>query len=292
MSPKADAYQKITDKVIEAMEAGQVPWQKPWKSIQGEWPTSLQTGKPYRGINVWLLSIESMLHGYSSPYWVTFKQAKERGGNVRKGEKATEVVLWKPISKEIENEEGEVEERKTWLLRSFSVFNLDQTEGIEMPEAEPLPVLDPIEACESIVTGYFDGPTIDHNGGNRAYYAPALDAVRMPKMGQFDSSESYYHTLFHELAHSTGHDSRLKRNLALMGKEDYSKEELVAEMSAAFLSGEAGIEFKVDQTAAYIQSWLKVLKDDKKFVVSAAAQAQKASDRILGISSSKDKDES
>src|SRR5262245_1901763 len=288
MSPKSktDAYEAVTNRIIAALEEGTVPWEKPWISVRGEWPTSLQTGKPYRGVNVWLLSIESMLHGYSSPYWVTFKQAKERGGNVAKGAKGTTVVLFKPISKEIENEDGEIEEERFWLLRNYTVFNLDQTEGIEMPEAEPLPDRDPIAECEALVTGYLLGPTIKH-GGNRACYAPALDIVQMPKMGQFKDSESYYGTLFHELAHSTGHKDRLNRPELTtplpFGSEDYSKEELIAEMSAAMLSGIAGIEVNVERHAGYIDHWLKVLKGDKKFVVTAASKAQKASDRILGI---------
>ena len=286
MSPKQDAYEAITARVIAALEEGTIPWEKPWISVRGEFPTSLQTGKPYRGVNVWMLSLTAQLAGYSSPYWVTYKQAKERGGSVRKGEKGTQVVLFKPISKEIEGENGETEEKTWWLLRSFTVFNLDQTDGIEMPQEEPLPERDPIHDCEAIVTGYLQGPDIRH-GGNSAHYSPSLDYVQMPKSGQFDSSESYYGTLFHELAHSTGHKDRLNRDTLTsplpFGSEDYSKEELIAEMSAAMLSGVAGIEVPVERHAGYIQHWLKVLKDDKKLVVQAAAKAQKASDLILGI---------
>jgi antirestriction protein ArdC len=286
MSPKADAYQAVTDRIIAALEEGTIPWRKPWTSVRGEWPTSLQTGREYRGINVWLLSIEAMLHGYSSPYWVTFKQAKARGGHVRQGEKATSVTLWKPISKEIENEEGEAEMQRFLLLRSYSVFNLEQTDGIEMPEPEPLPERDPIADCEAIVTGYLLGPRIQH-GGNSAYYAPALDIVQMPQRGQFDTSEAYYGTLFHELAHSTGHSERLNRPELILpkpfGSEDYSKEELIAEMAAAMLTAEGGIEVNVPHHAGYIQHWLKALKDDRKLVVQAAAKAQKASDLILGV---------
>jgi antirestriction protein ArdC len=284
MSPKADAYQAITDRVIEALEAGHVPWHRPWRSVRGQLPTSLQTGRAYRGINVWLLSLESMRQGYTSPYWITFKQAKERGGNVRRGEKGTQVVLWKPVRKQVENDAGENEEHRYLVLRTYTVFNLEQTDGIEMPEEEPLPERDPIEACEAIVTGYLLGPDIRH-GGNRAYYSPALDYVQMPQRGQFDTSEGYYATLFHELAHSTGHESRLNRGGfgGGFGSESYSKEELVAEMAAAFLCGEAGIEVDIPQSASYIRSWLKALENDRKLLVSAAAAAQKASDRVLGI---------
>lgn len=319
MSPKQDAYDVVTAKVIEALEQGTVPWHKPWRSVSGEGPTSLQTGKPYRGINVWTLSVTALLEGYGSPYWVTYKQAKERAvaaaraegreivekagrkgpyfvevidgveelfrGGVRKGETGTQVVLWKPVRKGVENENGDREDRSYLILRYYTVFNTEQCDGVPEPEREELPERDPIAECESIVTGYFNGPKVSH-GGNRAYYAPAFDRVQMPERGQFKSSEAYYGTLFHELAHSTGHESRLKRPELIgptFGTENYSKEELVAELAAGFLRGEAGIELDVEQSAAYIASWLKRLKDDRKMLVQAAAQAQKASDRILGI---------
>jgi antirestriction protein ArdC len=280
---KTDAYESITARIIEALEGGHIPWSKPWRSVGGQVPTSLQTGKPYRGINVWMLSLESMLKGFTSPYWVTFKQAKERGGNVRKGEQGTQVILWKPVNKTVE-ENGQTEERKFLLLRSFTVFNAEQCEGLDLPQEEPLPERDPIEAAEAIVKGFVGHPEIRH-GGNRACYSPLLDQVQMPQIGQFTDSESYYHTLFHELAHSTGHESRLKRETMIspqpFGSEDYSKEELVAEMAAAFVSTEAGLEVEIEQSAGYIQGWLKALKDDRKLLVQAAAQAQKASDLIL-----------
>ena len=295
MSPKADAYNVVTDKIIEALESGHVPWHKPWRSVRGEMPTSLQTGREYRGINVWILSVEAQLRGYSSPYWVTFKQAKERGGSVRKGEKGTQVVLWKPIRKSGENEAGETEDRSFLMLRHFTVFNIEQCDGIEIAaDTEPLPERDPIGACEAIVTGYVPGPTIQH-GGNSAHYSPALDYVQMPQIGQFDTAEHYYGTLFHELAHSTGHESRLNRDTLskpnVFGSEDYSKEELVAEMAAAFLCGEAGIDVNVQHRAGYIQNWLRALKDDRKLLVSAAAKAQKASDLVLGIEPYKKEEE-
>ena len=293
MSPKADAYKVVTDRIIEALEQGIVPWRKPWKNVRGTGPTSLQTGREYRGINVWILSVTAQLRGYTSPYWVTFKQAKERGGTVRKGEKGTQVVLWKPVRKEVE-ENGETKQASYLILRYFTVFNLDQCDGIEMPAEEPLPERDPIAACEEIVTGYVPGPEIRH-GGNSAHYSPALDYVQMPQRGQFDTSEHYYGTLFHELAHSTGHESRLNRDTLIspkpFGSEDYSKEELVAEMTAALLCGEAGIEVNYEHHAGYLASWLKALKDDRKLIVQAAAKAQKASDLVLGVTPHKNGEE-
>lgn len=280
---KQDTYQLVTDRIVEALEAGIVPWHKPWRAIGGDSPTSLSTGKPYNGVNVWVLAATSMLRGYSSQYWTTFKQCKERGGSVRKGEKGTPVVFWKFLEK-TDPTTGEVN-GKIPLLRYFTVFNTDQCDGIETPTQEPLPARDPIEACESIARGYVDSPTVNH-GGNRAYYSPALDMIGMPRIEAFDTSEHYYGTLFHELAHSTGHVDRLARKSlvhpAPFGSEDYSKEELIAEMAAAFLCGEAGIEVNVTHHASYIGSWLKSLKSDPKLVIQAAAAATKAAKMILG----------
>ena len=285
MSPKADAYEIVTAKIIESLESGTVPWHKPWKNAAGVGPTSLASKKSYRGINVWILAVEQMLNGYSTPYWLTFKQAKERGGSVRKGEKGTQIVLWKPFKKTVE-EDG-VEKQKSFLmLRHFTVFNVDQCDGIEAPVTEVIEDHDPIESAEAIVSGWSGRPEIKH-GGNSAYYSPALDYVQMPKSGQFSEGAAYYATLFHELAHSTGHESRLARKSLIkptpFGTEDYSREELVAELAAAFLCGEAQIPVNVEQSAAYIANWLKVLKDDRKMLVQAAAQAQKASDLVLGV---------
>ena len=321
MSPKADAYEIVTAKLIEALEQGTVPWDKPWKNVDGFGPTSLSSGKLYRGINVWILSVESMLQGYSSQYWATFKQAKAQAvnaaraegreiiektqgkrtwyveiidgqeipfrGGVRKGETGTQIVLWKRFRKEVE-ENGQKVDKSFAMLRHYTVFNIDQCDGVTAPEQ---PVVDadyvePVEAADAIVRGWVGRPTIKH-GGNSAHYMPAFDIVQMPETHQFDSTEGYYATLFHELAHATGHESRLKRpsmiQPAPFGSEDYSKEELVAEFAAAFLTGEAGIEVPVTRSASYLANWLKVLKDDRKMLVSAAAQAQKASDLVLGI---------
>jgi len=280
---KQDAYQLVTDRIIEALEQGIVPWHKPWRSIGGDMPTSLSTGKPYQGVNVWTLAATQMMRGYSSPYWTTFKQAKDRGGSVKKGEKGTPVVFWKFLEK-TDPASGEVT-GKFPLLRYFTVFNLDQCEGIEAPASEPLPVRNPIGACEAIAAGYIDGPTVNH-GGNRAYYSPALDIIGMPRIEAFDTSEHYYGTLFHEFAHSTGHADRIGRKTLIhpapFGSEDYSKEELIAEMAAAFLCGEAGIEVNVTHHASYIGSWLKTLQGDNKMVIHAAAAATKAAKLIIG----------
>ena len=320
MSPKQDAYDVITNRVLEALEGGHIPWQKPWRSVRGEAPTSLSTGRPYSGINVWMLSLTAHLEGYTSPFWGTFNQLKEiavkqarsegreiveelvRGrkayfelvdgekvpfrGGVRKGEHGTNVVLLKRVEAK-KDQNGDVEKEGYSFLRYYSVFNADQCDGLGLEVVEDeLPERDPIASAEAIVAGYKGCPEV-RSGGNSAHYSPALDYVQMPKIGQFDSSELYYSTLLHELVHSTGHKDRLNRETLIsplpFGSEDYSKEELVAEMGAAYLNAEAGLEVELEHSAGYIQHWLGVLKNDKKLLVSAASQAQKASDHILGI---------
>jgi len=284
-----DGYQAITDRIIAQLENGTVPWSKPWVSAGGMWPTSLSSGKPYRGINILTLSITAMLAGYESPYWGTYNQIKERGGQVRKGEHGTEVVLWRPVEKK--DQAGDVIDR-FMVIRVFVVFNSEQADWPD-DSRKPKDVerethdWSPVEACEQIANNMPTRPTVKH-GGDRAYYSPTLDYVQMPKRDSFPMAEGYYATLFHELAHSTGHESRLNRDTITLvdrfGSERYSKEELVAEMTAAFLCAEAGVENmdgRIEASAAYIESWLKALKNDKKLVVQAAAGAQKAADYIL-----------
>jgi antirestriction protein ArdC len=279
---KSDPYQVITDRVIALLEQGNVPWQKPWKS--GEMmPRNLVSKKAYRGVNVFLL--QAMM--YESPFWLTFNQAKELGGNVKRGEKSCPVVFWKWLDVD------EKEERKRVpFLRYYSVFNVAQCEGIEahVPKGEETKRdHNPIDAGERIVSAMPRRPEIKH-GLDRAFYSPSGDFVGMPSPGQFRSGQDYYSVLFHELTHATGHESRLNRKgvsgadgqWSAFGSQSYSKEELVAEMGAAFLCGQAGIvERTIDNSAAYVQSWLVRLKDDRRLVVQAAAQAQKAADFIL-----------
>ncbi len=251
-------------------------------------PKSLSTGKNYRGINVFLLAMTSWAHGYESDYWATFNQVTKNHGTVKRGEKSTLVVFWKQAATK-DKESGE--EITIPVLRHYNVFNAEQCEGVVSPdqtdmriEVEPFV---PIERAEAIVEGYVGGPEVTW-GGSAAVYLPQIDLVRIPSPKAFRSGESYYATLFHELAHSTGHSSRLKRGLderiAPFGSADYSKEELVAEMGSAFLCAAAGISPPtIEQSAAYIDGWRKKLKDDKKLVVQAAGQGQRAVDRILGI---------
>ena len=278
MSNIALAYQIITDRITALLEAGTCPWVKPWNAETGM-PRNLFSQREYRGINVWMLGAQS----YSSPYWSTFNQAKAAGGTVKKGEKSTPIVFWKV--NEYTNSEGEIE--KGFLLRHYNVFNAAQLEGVAIPVLEtPTYTHSPLEQCEKLVGNYPNRPAIMH-GETRAYYRPSTDCVMMPDMERFPQASSYYATLFHELTHSTGHQDRLNRetlkDAVRFGDRSYAREELVAEMGAAYLCGVCGIENDViDNSAAYLKGWLSVLRGDIKMLVTAAGQAQKAVDHILG----------
>lgn len=274
---KVDVYALVTQLIIEQLKNGIIPWQKPWtgKGL----PQNMVTKRPYRGINVWLLSSLN----YPTNYYLSFKQVKEMGGSVKKGEKSHLVIFWKWLD-HTDEETGETV--KTPLLRYYTVFNVDQCTGIEewIPKIEER-LNEPIELCESIVSKMPQLPKIQFKE-SEAYYHPLEDYVNMPKQKTFVDSESYYTTLFHELIHSTGHFKRLNRKevmqTARYGGDLYSVEELVAEIGACYLTSYAGIakdQFK--NNVAYIAGWLEVLRDDKRFIVYACAQAQKAADFIL-----------
>jgi len=272
----SSVYQIITEQIIRQLESGVAPWHKPWAT---ELPKNIVSKREYRGINVFLLA--SL--GYGSPYWLTYKQATELGGNVRRGEHGTKVVFWKFDKHETEDAAGQTVERTSAILRYYTVFNLEQCDGIS--PLGPSRTVNPIAECERIVAEMPNAPRFEQDC--RAWYRPSTDAVGMPARNTFDSAEAYYSTLFHELTHSTGHASRFGRDgieqLNTFGSESYSKEELVAEMGAAMLAGFAGIERStLANSAAYLKSWIDVLKADSRMVVFAASQAQKAADYILG----------
>jgi len=264
---RKDIYSEITNKMISSLKSGTVPWKKNWQSSL---PKNLSTDKEYRGINLLIL----MNTDFGTPYWMTFKQAKSLGGSIRKGEKGTRIVFWKLVEK------GEDDEfAKFAIIRQYTVFNLDQTEGIEKPVEEEKNL-----SCEKVVENY-PLPQPSFRFGKPSY-SPKRDVVSIPNISDFNSSDDYYSTLFHELAHSTGHKERLDRGFEdsslSFGSEDYSKEELIAEFSSSFICAKVGIETNFDNSASYIASWLKVLKKDPKIVVQAAQKAQKVADFILG----------
>jgi antirestriction protein ArdC len=278
-------YQIVTDRIITMLEQGTVPWHKPW-GIDGQ-PKSLASGKAYRGINIFMLNCVAQAAGYKSSWWLTFNQVKERGGTVRKGEHSTPVVFWKILERETEiADSDESSIRKIPMLRYFQVFNVEQCDGIEHPKPQLIErTFDPIIACEQLIAGVPNPPEIRH-GGSQAFYRPSQDLLNMPERKLFESPEEYYCTLFHELIHSTGHEKRLAREslkeMAPFGSPSYSREELIAEMGAAFLCNRAGIDqVTIANSAAYIQGWLSKLRADPKAVVLAASAAQRACDYLV-----------
>lgn len=269
---------------MELLEQGTIPWKKPWNA-QSNYPKNFISGKKYQGVNVFMLACNE----FSSPYWMTFKQCQDKGGHIIKGSKSTPVIFWKWLDKKDAPTEGEnCTNGKIPMLRFYSVFNIEQTEGITPPPAEETHnTFNPITTAEKVVADLPQKPDIKY-GGNRAYYLVGLDYIQLPHQHTFHSPEEYYSTLFHELGHATGHANRLGRKSILepsyFGSHEYSKEELVAECCSAFVSGHCGIEQKtLENSAAYIQGWLKALKNDKTLLVQAAAQGQKASDFILNV---------
>lgn len=271
----ADIYQGVTDRILECLGKGIVPWRKPWGVAP---PRNLSTGHVYKGINQILLSCTA----FTSPYWLTFKQARTMGGAVKRGERGTPIIFWKVYEDERAN--GEVDKRFT--LRRFVVFNTEQTEGIIAPTLQAPSEVDPIEDCERIVTAFEDGPSIEHGGG-MACFLPAFDRILMPPRGAFCSAEEYYSTLFHEMVHATGSSTRLGRkgvtDRTAFASHEYSYEELVAECGAAFLCAQAGIApATLENSAAYIAQWSKRLRGEPRWLLQAASQAAKAADLILG----------
>ena len=272
-----DIYSAVTDRIIAQMEQGIIPWKKPWVS-NGK-AISHATGKPYSLLN-------QMLLGRPGEY-LTFKQCREAGGHVKKGEKSSMVVFWKWIEQEDE-ETGETKEIP--FLRYYNVFHIDQCEGIQAKyttEAHFPDGASTVEKAQEIIYDYLEreGVKLTHSEGDRAFYRPSTDEIILPIRKQFVSTAEYYSTVFHELTHSTGHISRLNRldKVADFGSDVYSKEELVAEIGAAALVNHVGLETSTSfsNNAAYIQNWLSVLKGDKRFIVSAAGKAEKAVTQIL-----------
>jgi antirestriction protein ArdC len=271
-----DIYAEVTDKIIAAIEAGTMPWTRPWKpgdpSAAGL-PTNYATGRAYHGINVPLL----WASGFTDQRWMTYKQAQAIGANVRKGERGSLVVFFKPWTLRDVNAAGETVDRSIPVIRNFVVFNVAQIENLpaDVAPAEPQPITY-TRAAEMMTLA-----VVGH-GGDRAFYAPSRDMIQLPRLEQFSTEADYHATALHELTHWTGHESRCAREFGKrFGDDAYAVEELVAEMGAAFLCAQAGIAYQT-QHAAYIASWLKVLRADKKAIVHAASKAQAAADYVTG----------
>lgn len=291
---KKTVYEIITDQILNQLEQGTVPWRKPWNhtgNVEFDWPKNLASKRPYSGINVFMLSCSP----FSSPFWLTFKQAAALGGNIKKGEKGYPVIFWKIQKKSTRNANGEKEELTLPILRYYTVFNIDQCENIDLAKIPTCPAeleeieFSPIEAAQAIIDNMKHKPQINHyNNSDRACYSPTFDQIKMPAPEQFPQPEHYYSAIFHELSHSTGHSKRLNRKeiteSSFYGSHDYSKEELVAEFSAAFLCGISGIEKNtLENSAAYIKGWSTKLRSNPKWAVHAAAAAQKSADMIQNI---------
>jgi antirestriction protein ArdC len=276
------AYEVVVDRILGLLEAGTVPWQRPWDPAVGL-PRNIR-GSSYRGVNLLVLGCQ----GYESRLWLTVRQANQRGGYMRRGERGTPVLFWKWTAPTHESETGQLRRQRPPLVRYYQVWNLLQTEGVEMPSSGGTPFLEVAQvSADSVVSQMPTPPSIRHDGAARAYYRPSTDSVHLPPREAFHQSDGYLSTLFHELVHSTGHATRLARTAvtdgALFGDHAYSEEELVAEMGAAFLCTHVGIANRtIENTAAYMGSWLQVLKDDRRMVLRSAQRAQRAVDYILG----------
>lgn len=276
-------YEMVTDRIIEQLEQGVIPWQKPWTGVRSGAFNRISK-KPYSLLNQMLLKFDGE--------YATFKQWQDLGGHVRKGEKSEMVCFWKIQPIEEEQEDGTKVVKQIPLLRYYNVFHISQVDGVEPLQEEELHDIEPIEKAESILHDYWtkENIKVEHKAGNRAYYSPTFDMICLPLFEQFTSANEYYSTAYHESVHSTMKEDRCNRaedrkgkNVAF-GSEDYSKEELVAEIGSTTILNIIGIETKSSFTnsAAYIQNWLSVLRNDVKFIVSASSKAEKAVKYILG----------
>lgn len=282
-----DLYQSVTDQIVAALEAGTPPWVCPWaRNPADALPANLATARPYRGINTILLNMQTMAHGYVRNRWITFQQARALGACVRKGETGTGIVFFKMLERDVDSPRSaandEPARRVIPLLRSFTVFNAAQVDNL--PEGlAALPVPDaawsPVEAAEELLAR---SQAVIRHGGDQAFYRPSDDVIQLPLPAVFPEASRYYNVALHELTHSTGHPLRCNR--PLQGRqhiEAYAFEELIAELGAAFLSAHCGLPSEL-QHATYIEHWLKALKSDKRLIFTAASQAQKAADFLIG----------
>ncbi len=288
---KKDVYQRITDRIVAELENGVPPWLKPWNAehASGRITRPLRAnGIPYQGINVVMLWSAAVAQGFAAPIWMTFKQAQQLGAHVCKGEKGNLVVYASTVTRtETDEQTGEAQEQDIPFMKGYSVFNVEQIEGLPAHfYARAEPRLDPVQRIDQAEAFFAaTGAEIRH-GGTQAYYAVHPDYVQMPPFETFRDAESYYATLGHEGTHWTRHPSRLDRDFGRKrwGDEGYAMEELVAELGSAFLSADLDLtpEPREDH-AAYIGSWLKVLKNDKRAIFMAAAHAQRAADFLHGL---------
>lgn len=291
-----DVFKKVTDTIIKMLEGGTIPWRRPWgdSGVDTGMPVNYLTRKYYRGINVIMLYCEAMDKGYALNYWLTAKQAKQLGGTILKGETPVPVIYWMPIAKKeakVIDKKKKRDNKKAWIRRIYFVYNVAQTTGIRVDAPEAVATdkeFDPIAEAEAVIEAWDNRPEIRY-GGNGASYNRAMDLIRMPAKKSFKSREHLYATLFHEGIHSTGHNTRLGRfdksdsKIQMFGDEAYSKEELVAEAGSAFICAALRIDnsLTIENTVAYIQSWLKALKNNREWLIAAFSQGDAAANYIL-----------
>lgn len=279
---KQDLYEFVTSKVVAALEGGALPWASPWRGDSGPMhPANLSTGRPYRGVNVLLLNMQAAISGFPTSRWLTFHQAKSLGGHVRRGEEGSPVIFFKMQQRPDPAANSDASRFVYPLLRRFTVFNQAQIDGLPPEFAAPEHDIawDACAVADALIDA--SGARIVH-GGSQAFYAPDKDLIRMPEKGLFATAESYYQVALHELTHWTGHQDRLGRPLGgRFGLSAYAFEELIAEMGSAFLNAHCRLDSNL-QHAAYVQEWLKALKNNKRLIFRAASLAQLAADYVIG----------
>jgi antirestriction protein ArdC len=295
-TPKRDFRQEVTDNIIRMLEQGTAPWQKPWEAGKLEMPNNPTTQNPYRGGNaIHLMSVGTM-RGYEDPRWLTYKQAAEQGWQVRKGEKGTQIEYWefpdgsrnsKPRTGSAGNSEesAKADDERRIIHRVYTVFNAQQIEGIPSHESKQHPEFEVVEAGENILRN--SGAEIKHDQNDRAFYSRRTDSIHLPPQTAFKTAGDYYGTALHELAHWTGHPSRLNRSTLnesyRFGDSNYAQEELRAELASVFLAAGRGIPHDPEQHAAYVGSWINALRNDKNEIFRAAKDANRAADFLLAL---------
>ncbi|PJG82796.1 ArdC family protein [Caviibacterium pharyngocola] len=302
-STQSDLYQKVTDKILVVLETGTKPWQCPWDNANVnvssfQLPCNGESGRLYSGVNIMLLWMAQIENGFTQRKWVTFKGARNLGGSVRSGEKATEIILYRPMETEekdddgniVYDENGEPKMKRFAVIRGFYVFNIEQCEGLDEHYEHIEPASEELKFAlrpELNALPLKMGVIVQHRPQNQAYYQPSSDVIVMPEQTQFDSAEQYYGVLLHETAHATGHRTRLNRvgitNSDKFSGEKYAFEELIAELTSAFTCAHLGICNTYDQNAAYLDSWIKCLKSDKHAIFRATAAAREATDYLMDI---------
>ena len=286
---KADVYTRVTERILADLAQGVRPWMKPWSAAntEGKIARPLRfNGTPYRGMNVLLLWGEAMDRGYQASIWMTYKQAQELGGRVRKGETGSLVVYADRFTKTETGDKGQEIEREIPFMKGYTVFNVEQIDGLPSQyQQAPCPAPEPLQFIQQAEAFFKATGARFQHGGNRAFYAPARDFIQLPPAEAFKDPESYAATKAHELIHWTGHESRNAREFGKrFGDDAYAFEELVAELGAAFLCADLGITPEIrDDHAAYVGHWLQVLKQDKRAIFSAASHAQRAADYLQGL---------